>query len=220
MNIRAVGFDIDGTLYPNDVLYRKSLLRALRHPRLMYHFGRLRKEIRQVRPIEDFYRLQAELLARSLGVSEERARWLIEERIYRRWEKIAAEVPLYARVREVIARLRAENLRLGVLSDFPAGPKLEAIGLGGLWDCELSAEEVGYLKPNPEPFVSLASCLGVTPEEMVFVGNHESYDVLGAKSVGMKTALIVPERKADRENEADFTFTHYSQLLDWISPGT
>jgi putative hydrolase of the HAD superfamily len=214
MKIHAVAFDIDGTLYDNTIMHLKSLPFAVRHVRLLVAFRRVRLALRQMRPIEDFHALQAELLGRELGVSNDAARQLIDRLFYGSWEEILHRVPVYDGVRRTVERLRSAGLKVAVASDFPVQRKLDILGIAGLWDCEISTEEVGYLKPNPEPFRALLDCLDEPPQRVLYVGNSYRYDVEGAKAVGMPTAHLV--RRPPRNSVADFSFFRFEDLAEWV----
>jgi putative hydrolase of the HAD superfamily len=214
MPIKAVAFDIDGTLYPNAVMYLKSLPFALTHLRLMLAFARVRKEIRALRPIDDHHELESRMLAERLRISPDEARERIEREIFGVWEAVLDRVKPFPHVRECIEQLRAAGFPIAVTSDFPVEKKLERLGFSGLFDCRLWTEESGYLKPNPEPFLELAACMGLTPEEILYVGNSYDYDVLGAKRVGMHAAHL--SRRPRRETVADVTFSDYRELCSWV----
>ncbi len=208
----AVAFDVDGTLYPNAAMYRRSFFFALRHARLLHNYRIVRKELRRIRPIGDFYRVQADRLAEALGIGTPEARELIDRVIYREWEAVLHKVKLYPGAREVLTMIRERGAKLAVVSDFPVRKKMAILGLDGLWDCLISAEETGYLKPNPEPFAAAAECLGVSPEKILFVGNSYEYDVVGAQRAGMHTAHIT----SGKPNTADFTFSRFCELAEWL----
>lgn len=211
----AVVFDVDGTLYENRHMYLRSLPFAVRHPRLIAAFSAVRRRIRKLRPIDDFYRLQAELLAEELGKEPQEARRLIDATVYRKWESLLDGIPLSPGVEALLHYLREDTqLKLGVLSDFPIERKLRLIGLENGWDVTLSSEEIGYLKPNPEPFEEVAGRLGTPPERVLYVGNSYRYDVLGSKAIGMLCAHFT--RKQPRESRADLSFGHFRELHGWI----
>ncbi len=214
LSLKAVGFDIDGTLYPNSKMYRRSLWFVLRHLRLMSRFRKVRRQIRQVRPIDDFYRVQAEMLGAELAMSPDAAARLIDELIYTDWEQIINHVPVYDGVFETVEALREAGLKVGVTSDFPVARKLGLLGLEGYWDCAFSSEEVGYLKPNPEPFLELAHRLNCRPDEILYVGNSYKYDVIGAVNAGMHAAHLA--RTPVKNTIAALTFSRFSTLRSWV----
>lgn len=214
MPFRAVAFDVDGTLYPNGAMYLASVPFFLSRPRLMLGFRRVRRAIRHVRPIEDFYDLQARMLATELGVDAGTARSSINRRIYPEAERVLSVVPRFPHVRETVERLREAGIKVGLLSDFPLGDKLRRLGLEGLWDARVEAEQVGYLKPHPEPFRAVLEALGSEAGETLYVGNNYAYDVLGGGAVGMHTAHITV--RPHRASRADLSFFRYRTLASWV----
>ncbi len=214
-HFEAVVFDVDGTLYDNWRMYLRSLPFALRHLRLLGAFSKVRKKIRRIRPIEDFCSLQAEMLADELGMDRGEARELINRAIYREWEEKLEGMPVNPGVPELLSYLQKESsLKCGVLSDFPIERKLRLLGIDDGWDVALSSEDVGYLKPNPEPFEEVARRMNVRPESVLYVGNSYRYDVLGSKAVGMLCAHYVRGKVA--ETRADLSFSGFEQLHRWI----
>ncbi len=212
--LKAVGFDIDGTLYPNSKMYLRSFGFVVRNLGLMRCFGRVRRRIRSVRPIEDFHRVQAELLGVEMAISTADAERIINERIYTEWEQVINHVPLYDGVVETVEAFRSAGLKVGVTSDFPVSRKLGMLGLDDCWDCAFSSEEVGYLKPNPEPFLELARRFACRPEEILYVGNSYKYDVVGAVSAGMHAAHLA--RSPVKDSRAILTFSRYNTLRSWV----
>jgi putative hydrolase of the HAD superfamily len=180
----------------------------------MLGFRRVRRAIRRVRPIEDFYDLQARMLAQELGVDTEEARRAINRRIYVAAERVLSVVPRFPHVRETVERFRAAGMKVGLLSDFPLGDKLSRLGLEGLWDARVEAEQVGYLKPHPEPFRAVLEALGSEAGETLYVGNNYGYDILGAGAVGMHTAHVTT--RPHRNSRADMSFFRYRKLASWI----
>ena len=214
MSIKAVAFDVDGTLYPNATMYMKSLPFALRNWRSIRAYARVRKAVREMRPIEDLKGLERRALADELGIDVEEAGVFIDHSIHEVWEQVIDRVKPFHGVRECCESLLAAGIRLGVSSDFPVSNKLSRLGLADLFECALWSEDSGYLKPHPEPFRSLAACLEADPSEMVFVGNSYEYDVEGAKAVGMQAVHL--SRSAPRGTVADFTTRDFLALRDWI----
>lgn len=212
--IRAVAFDIDGTLYPNARMYRASLPIVLSHLRLFRAFGAARQEIRARRPISDLKGETAELTARRLGTSVAQARARIDAVIYGQWELVLRRVPLYPGVISLLDSLRARGVPVAAMSDFPVTRKLEILGLEGCWNAAFSSEDIGYLKPNPEPFAALVERLNCPPESLLYVGNSYHYDVRGAHAQGFPTAHLA--RRAPAGSPAQLTFHRFEQLGSWI----
>ncbi len=227
MPIRAVGFDIDGTVYPSTSLYIRMIPRALASFKLLKAFNAVRRELRHLNPnlpyqktppgtIEEFHRFQASLVAQKLSGDPEATYELIKRVFYHEAFEPFDRIPLFPGVKECLASLREAGLKLGALSDFPCQRKIELMGLDGAFDLAMTSEETGLVKPDRASFEKLAERLGVRCDEMLYVGNSEAYDVRGAKAAGMKTALISRSRKARSRSQADFTFSDYAQLERYV----
>jgi 2-haloacid dehalogenase len=57
------------------------------------------------------------------------------------------------------------------------------------WDTVLSAELTGHYKPDPEVYQTAARLLGRPPEKVMMVAAHKG-DLIAAKAVGLRTALV------------------------------
>lgn len=223
-NIDAVAFDVDGTLYPDYRFYLRVIPKALSRFRLIAAFAGARRRIRRSGIVEDsFYDLQARLCAEGLGMGKKAAvtetvKALISRCIYASWENLFSGIKLFPYVKECILSFKKNGLKLAVLSDFPLGKKIGHLGLSGLWDAELSSEEIGALKPHPLPFRRLAEALGLPPQRILYVGNSYVYDITGAKSAGMMPALrcMCPRFLSGRKRAGIFAFRDYRQLQEYV----
>ena len=213
MKVKAVVFDVDGTLYANADMYRRSTLFAIKHLGFVRAFSRVRKQIRQLPEIEDFLGTQASLLGRELKKSTEEAAEIIKKNVSE-WEDGLAGIPFIRGLHEFLSHLEKAGIRKGLLSDFPIDRKLQVIGLDIKWDCLISSEETGFLKPHRRPFDTVCEKLQLEPESILYVGNSYRYDVIGASSVGMHTAHIA--KKAPKDSVADITVANYYQLDSWL----
>jgi putative hydrolase of the HAD superfamily len=223
MRFAALGFDLDGTLYPNFRLYVRLVPFLLTGHRLLWAMGRARTQLRQRGGYGgDFYEGQARLMGELLGERAERVRERTERLIYRGFERHFRKIRLFPHVRETFDAFRAAGIPLGLLSDFPPETKLDKLGIRDYWQVLGCSELSGRLKPDPLPFLDLAGRMGVSPERMLYLGNSAAYDVQGARRAGMKTALIrsrlsLRGRKKYPPGEApDFVFYDYRQLRDYV----
>ncbi|MDC7219947.1 MAG: HAD family hydrolase [Spirochaetales bacterium] len=215
MSVKAVAFDIDGTLYPNRSMYFHSIPFYLSHFRLISAFSKIRKDIRKITPVDDFPALQAELFAKELSIEPEEAGQIIEKVFFSDWELIFKRVRIFPGARELLLSLQERGIKTAALSDFPVGNKLNYFNLADCWDVIMSSDESGYLKPSREPFLELAKRLDVKPEEVLYVGNNSAYDVGGSRAAGMMSAHVKPFWKKGNP-QADCRFSRYSQLSEFI----
>lgn len=213
-DLDAVAFDLDGTLYPNYRLYLRLVPFIIKEHRLLMAMGKARDALREAAHEGRFYDLQARFMAEILREDPERVKAKTERLIYRGWEPLFRDVKLFEGVTETLEEFRASGLKLGLLSDFPPEKKLEYLNIDKLWDVMLCSELTGRLKPDPAPFLELSRTLGVPCERILYVGNSVAYDVVGARGVGMKTALISPRFK--KKSPADFVFADYRKLRRYV----
>jgi putative hydrolase of the HAD superfamily len=233
--IEGVAFDLDGTLYSNALFYLRVFPVVLRHWPLMLAMNKARKILHGAGPPgaalpdfppEQFYDIQAGLMAQFLKKERDEIKARAERYIYRRWEPIFGRLPLFPGVMETLAALRNAGVRLALLSDFPPETKLANFGIRAFWDVVLCTEVIGRLKPDPLPFRVLAERMALPPEKILYVGNSVRYDIRGAKAAGMSAAWIRPSlfrgAKAGggpggkRSGGADFVFTGYRQLAAFV----
>lgn len=217
--IEAVCFDIDGTLYPpgktNRVLVKDSLL----HLPFALKYMRARKLLR----VEDGYENLPEttrdaFLERTYRIMYPKGNksffWFAEklDKVFvQQWRKDFKDLVSFPDVKEVLLELK-KVVKIGIMSDFPIGVKLEAMGIQEVPDVVFSTEEVGHLKPARTCFLALASKVGVSPEHILYVGDSESKDVLGAKKAGMHAMLITSDRKKMACSKADLVVSSYREI--------
>ncbi|WP_428484539.1 HAD family hydrolase [Rhodopila sp.] len=97
------------------------------------------------------------------------------------WDSLAAwpEVP------GVLSGLRARGLGLGVVTNCSIELGRRAAARCGVpFDVVVTAEEVGFYKPRPEPYRAVLAALDVDARDALFVAGS-SADVPGATAVGM-----------------------------------
>ena len=95
--------------------------------------------------------------------------------------------------RALIDRLRASGYRVGLLTNGAQAQQLDKLHRTDLFDgfdTVCISEHLGVQKPDPQAFAILARRLGVAPEECLFVGDHQAHDVDGARSAGMRGLLV------------------------------
>lgn len=223
MGIRAVGFDLDGTLYPSRSLFFSCADIGLAHGRRLSAYSAVRQELRalardpefRLRAPEDgtaLRRLQASMLATRISIPEDSALEWLERIPYGEIAERFARVRLYPGVRDALDAIRAAGLKTALLSDLPPRRKLALLGIEDSFDVILCSEDSGLLKPDTRCFVAMREALGVSPEEIAYVGNKVKYDAAGARAAGMRSAIV----SARRVRGADFSFFDWSRLLPWI----
>lgn len=217
--IKALCFDIDGTLYPKWRTNLYLVLSALRHPFFSMRYNNARQVIRAEDGLAgkmglscaDFRKKEARVLGFE-NVDEYIKKY--EKCVFKPWQKeVKAHVRAYKEVRATLIEAKKKGYKLAALSDFPIGNKLEVLGLADLFDFIASTEESGYLKPNRVPFDLMLSSIGVSPEEALYCGDSYRKDVQGAKNAGLHTLLLpVPENKTQDYPDANIVLTGWDMF--------
>lgn len=215
--IKAIAFDIDGTLYKSSSFAWRCIPFTVKNFRFMIQFGAVRKALRSEKvrtaSADEFFLLQAQMLAARLGWTVAQTKQFINERIYRGWKDIFKKIKAYPRAHETIRYFHERGLKVGLLSDFPPEQKNDIWGIADLSDAIIGSENCGALKPDILPFLKLAATLCVNPKDILYVGNSYRYDIVGAKNAGMKTAYICsPIGKFFKRKKADIVFSNYREF--------
>ena len=218
-DIKAVVFDIDGTLYKDWHLFRRMFFHFLRHCIFFLKYGLVRKELRKNGEAIDFYEVQAEKMAKLLHCSSQKAKDELDKIVYSGLKKYFTNIKTCDFAVETIQEFKNAGIKIALLSDFPPEQKGELWGLKPYCDVVLSTEECGALKPSAVPFLDTAEKLGINPNEVLYVGNSFKVDIRGAENAGMKSAWFVSRKKyrKQKNNEtADLVFCDYRTLKDAV----
>jgi putative hydrolase of the HAD superfamily len=118
---------------------------------------------------------------------------------------------------EVLHRLRAAGLRIGLLTNGAASlqrEKIEASGLGMFFHAAVVSGEIGTGKPEPEIFRYLLKSLAVEPADALMVGNSLARDIAGGKRAGLATCWLALEGEEEPIGlaEPDFTISSLGEL--------
>lgn len=218
--IRVVAFDIDGTLYDHRPLRRRMLFALMAHClaqprdltilRTLRTFRRLREELAE-EASEGIGRLQYERPAALLGLSPEAVRVAVETWMHNR------PLPLLGRcrypgVQRVFEALKASGRMTAVFSDYPAGAKLEALGLRADIEVCASDADVQRLKPHPLGLQRVLERAGSTPEECLYIGDRDERDGECARRLGVAYLLKVSSPGTGLPG----AFHRFDDLLPWL----
>jgi REG-2-like HAD superfamily hydrolase len=108
---------------------------------------------------------------------------------------------VYPDVRDTLTTLRAQGLKLGVISnwDHRLPDLLKSLGLARLFDALVYSSDVGVEKPDPRIFESALRRLEIDPGRAgaaLHVGDGRLEDVEGAQAVGMRALHLTRGRAA------------------------
>jgi HAD superfamily hydrolase (TIGR01549 family) len=89
--------------------------------------------------------------------------------------------------------------------------RIKNSGLEAYFDVIVIAGEIGIYKPEPSIFLYALNSIGVEPDQALYIGDSVTYDMVGAKSAGMKTVLF--NKDSNRQaSAADYTIDGVAEL--------
>lgn len=218
--VRAVTFDVDGTLYDKGAVRWPMVWRNLTRLSAMRVGLRVREELRG-QAFADGAALrdeEARNVAVRLEVSPAEARRLLDD-IFDR--SLCACLPRVAQpaLTASLGSLARRGVALAAVSDRRIDDKLQALGLmtdglTPLFPVRVSADDEGVLKPSTALLERAAARLGVPLESVVHIGDRDELDGEMARRAGVRFILV---RAASETRDA---VEQLIQELDGRSPAT
>ncbi len=213
--IRLVAFDVDGTLYDQRGLrfcmLREMALasirrRGIRFVRILQAYRKIREELGDAL-CENF---ELELISRTatlVGCSEDEVDATAEEWLERRPLRHLIRYR-YPHLQQLFTGLRRSGKNIGVLSDYPARKKLEALQLDADFVVYAGEQSVGVLKPHPKGLQVLMSQAAVNPWQTILIGDRPERDGAAAQKANVRA--LIRSRKRIRDWQ---TFARYDEPL-------
>ncbi len=174
--IKAVLFDLDGTLIDTNELIIQSFQYALRE---------LRPSLSRAEIIPQMGKTLVEQLNVLSGQSD------VSELIKQYREYNVAHhhqlVRIFPGVTEVLSSLRQHGLRVGVVTTKMRASAMRSLTFFGLqnWvEVLVTVEDVENPKPHPEPIQKAISLLNCTPQQTLMVGDSQ-FDLVAAQQAGV-----------------------------------
>jgi putative hydrolase of the HAD superfamily len=238
MDIRAVAFDVNGTLVR--ILTEESMEQIFRSAAHFLTYQGVDLHRHQVRDLyfqimkeqqqassEEHPEFDAVGIWRSIieGHLTDFTRTLPDEKLEQLPLFLAemsrgisrCRLRLYRHVREVLDVLR-ERYPLAVVTDAQsayARGELHKVGLLDYFDPIIVSGDHGYRKPDRRLFQFALDGMGVAAEDTLYVGNDMHRDIFGARAVGMKTVMFDSDQgtKVHLDCVPDYTITDFRDLL-------
>ena len=222
--IRCITFDLDDTLWAVDPVIRHANQTmfswltehapAFTKSYQLRDLVTLRKQVLEDAPeISHSVTLirQAQLTygLRQVGYSDEDAE-LLAAKAFEVFIRARQQVVFFEHAREMLSDLKEKGFLLGALSNGNAD--IHQVGLADLIDFQFKADDVGQMKPHPLMFQQMLEHTGLTPEQVIHVGDNPEHDIEGAAALGIRT-IWVNIQGDDQVVPADKTVTCLSQLV-------
>ena len=97
-------------------------------------------------------------------------------------------------------------------------PELHSAGLDRFFTHTIVSSDYGFRKPEPEMYSMALQKMGLSPQEVIFVGNDMYRDVYGAHEMGMKTVFF--RSNQGEQNfcgaDADYIIYNFPELLNAV----
>ena len=204
--IRAIGLDLDDTLWPIWPVIERADARmqqwlAPQAPAATRIFAdsqarlALREEVLRARPElghdmsavrRECIRLALERAGEDTALAEPAFQVFFEHRM---------QVDLFA---DALSALQFLASRYPLVAISNGNADVARVGLGEHFSASLSAHLFGVAKPDARIFHAAADAVGVRPDEVLHVGDDAEMDVLGALGAGMQTVWLNRAQQAWR----------------------
>lgn len=204
--IKAVLFDLGGTLHQSsspagrDIWFCQRILDRLEDYGIRLEGG-AELMAQRLAVNSEIYKHESEKTLRELPAAEIWSRYYLRE-----YGLTAEELAPFAEelsflydyerprvmrrphLKETMEALKAMGLRLGVISNIISRSVvrhfLAEYGIEEMMDCVITSAETGIRKPSPEIFRAAEKAMDLRPEELAYVGDTISRDVIGTRRAG------------------------------------
>ncbi|NYE05927.1 putative hydrolase of the HAD superfamily [Bacillus niacini] len=216
--IKAVLFDLDGTLLDRDESVKKFI---------DHQYDRLHRIVGHI-PRETYIKRFIDLDQRGYVWKDKVYPQLVEEFqiTAMTWEELLQDylsefknhcVP-FPNLISTLDKLKSRDIRLGMITNGRGQFQLDnirALGIEKYFDTILISEWEGIKKPDPEIFKRALKQLKIAAPQSIFVGDHPENDVKAAQNVGMKG---VWKKDPQWESiEADYIVDDLAELLLFLN---
>lgn len=215
--IKAVLFDLDGTLLDRDASVRRFI--DLQYDRFEHFLDSITKK---------------EYIERFLQLDNRGYVW--KDKVYQQmikefeiigisWEELLQDyisefkyscIP-FPHLIEMLEELKTRNIAIGMITNGRGQfqmDNIQALGIEKYFDSILVSEWEGMKKPNPNIFLKALQDLEVNPEESLFIGDHPENDVIAATAVGMKG--VWKKDKPWKHAATEYTIDDLLEILHFL----
>lgn len=231
--IRAVIFDLDGTLYDYDTLDKEA-------------FGQVQDLVLEQLGVseeqsEEAFRRARQATKKNLGETatshsrmlyfqktleylDIRPLYLALEMYEVYWGVFLQKMELYPGVKKFLDALHEKYIRVAICTDLLAHiqhRKLKALKMTDDVDCLVTSEEAGAEKPSAKIFELCLEKLRLYPKEVCFVGDNFEKDVKGAAAAGMRVIWFNSKKAAPPAGSEDIVFetvSSHEELYALLAP--
>lgn len=222
--------DLDDTLFDSSSLYDQAVHMAWEHLRKFYPsitekdfketFLNIRKELKQKYQYKTLSHQRALLFMRLLeefDIPFDASMVLDLYRTY--WFSVNVYIQAFTNTYDVLKKVKDSGMGVVAISDGSIVDRLEKIDslhLSSYIDYLVCSEEVVDTKPITKVFDLALEKTNCTKEEVIFVGNSFSADIVGGENFGIDTIWFNKESKKEPDNinvKPDYEVKNLEEIL-------
>jgi HAD superfamily hydrolase (TIGR01549 family) len=211
--IKAVIFDVDGTLVDSVDLHARAWQEAMAHFGKQFPFEKVRYQIGkggdQLLPV-----FLSEKEIEEFGEELEKYRGELFKREY------ISRVKAFSRVRDLFERIERDDKRIALASS-AKGDELEVYkkiaNISDLVEEETSKDDADKSKPHPDIFEAALARLGDPPLEQTVVVGDTPYDAEAAGKAGLRTIGFLSGGFPEEDLRAAGCFQIYEGPADLLA---
>ena len=185
MTVKAILFDLDGTLVDSNDLHAQAWVDAFATAGLVIPFSAVHDQIGKGGDNLMPALLEAEVVERQgEAISEARSQ------IYK--DRYAGEVKPFAEVAALFRRARLDGWKIVIATSGQSEevePHLDRLECRDLVDVVTTAEDAEHSKPDPDIFAAALQKIGAKPADAIVVGDSP-YDIEAAAKLGIRTIAV------------------------------
>ncbi|UOQ84839.1 HAD family hydrolase [Gracilibacillus salinarum] len=214
--IKAVLFDLDGTLLNRDASVRHFITNQYERLASLHHLSKDSYIIRFIELDNRGYVWKDKVYQQMVeefeitGLSSEA---LLADYI----SQFQFSCVPFAHLKETLDHLKQRGIALAIISNGKGQFQLDnikALGIEHYFDTILISEWEGMKKPDPRIFQKALGQLHVQPDQSIFIGDHPENDVLAAQRIGMQA--IWKKDAGWRTCSADWAVDDLKEILPII----
>ena len=205
-NVKAILFDVDGTLIDTDSIIIESYREVFKELRPDYKLTE-KEELSFLGPT------LISMFSKYFKEDFETCRHIYHTYFMKNMLKIAK---VYDGAVSLLTYLKEEGYKLGVVTSrlkFSALEVLEKFNLLSYFDVIVGLDDVTNTKPSPEGINKAMAELNVSIDETIYIGDNKS-DLIAGQSANLKTGLVTWSKgRNNRLENADFFIDNYNEFM-------
>ncbi len=217
IEIKAVIFDLDGTLYNKKWLKLKSILSCFPNIITLKAIQDVRKEMRgcDYGNIENLHNKLFEKVSSITKKNIDEISHIYINKLSKGLIDLMKQYKPRANLKMILKKLKSDSVKLAVFSDYPfVKERITSLSIdAGIFDILSDSENYGVFKPSGRVVLHIAETLN-TPKDMVLlVGDRDDTDGESAREAGTSFIQIIDKKKHKPKIDYQYTWDEFSKLI-------